>query len=451
MIKNILKNAILVLATLSLSACEKYFTDNDGGRLSQPASISHLRRVSPSENPTFGFTAIPAVVISDNSSRNLPMGSMVVQDPSNLAAIIVDCKEAQLFKLGDYFNINLEGAVLYETDGHLVLSGLTRESFSFPEERYSVLATPIDMTLFGDEVPYVGPILASIQNPILMNVDNGVYSDEVYIEDEYGFTAELGILAGSEISSKEVKTTTPNSLVGLSFVKEERLTIYPRNIDDFIEAPPIDTLYEGFEKNTGYVNGLATFDLGTWNCTNAGARTDGGWIHREGNYAAMLVGSYNSSTAEVVDRGAMEMTFGVKNVWKVEFKASLYLSRQEFWNKNKASIKVQMSKDNGATWVDLLDEEGSADYEILWNKSDNTSDRTPEATWLQTVTRMIPNPTNDSVRFRFVNISEPIYFKDPNNNWSWGYYSSLPRIIVDGFTMFVDANKTENKHYNKNN
>ncbi|MFV0520895.1 MAG: DUF5689 domain-containing protein [Mangrovibacterium sp.] len=437
----IINSTVIFFLAFAFYGCEEYSTDNDGSRLSQPTSISDLRRVSLDDKPTFGVTAIPAVVISDNTAGNLPVGSMVIQDPSNTAAIIIDFDDADIFKVNDYFNINLEGSTIAKEEGLLVIKDVTRESFSFPAEAYSVSSTPVDITLFGDEVQYTGPILARIQSPMIMEVDEGVYSDDAYLEDEYGFTAELGILPESDINNQPIATTTPNSVVGLTFVENERLTIYPRTVADFVEAPPVDTLYEGFEKNTGYLTGSETFDLGIWHCTDAGSGTDSGWILKEGNYAVRMVGSYNSSTNEITERGALEMGFGVKNVWKLEFKTSLYLSRQEFWNANKTSVKVQMSVDDGANWADLLDEIGNADYEVQWNKSDNIEDRTPDATWLQTVTREIPNPSSESVRFRIINSSEALYFKDPNKGWAWGYYSKLPRIIIDGFTMYIDENK----------
>lgn len=432
-----------LLAALLLNSCEEYHTDNDGDRLSQPTSIYHLRRIEVTDGLKFGNTAIPAVVTSDYLSRNLPAGNMIVQDPNNTAAIVIAVDEPETFGQGDYFNINMKGATLTKENGLLVIKDLSKNAFTSPQESaYAVSRTPIDITLFGDEVPYVGPILASIQNPVLKNVDNGILSNNAYIEDEFGFTAELGIRPEAAIASKALNTTTPNTLVGLTFVENERLSIYPRNIDDFIEAPPLDTLYEGFEKNTGYLYESATFDLGAWKCTNAGGRTDaGGWILREGNYAAMLVGKYNSSTDEISERGMMEMEFGIKNVWKVEFKTALYLSRQEFWNSSKTSIKIQVSADDGATWTDLLDENGKADYDVKWNKSDNTGDRSPEATWLQTVSRELPEPTSKAVKFRLINSSDPLYFKDPNNNWAWGYYSSLPRIIVDAFKIYTNDSK----------
>src|SRR5690606_6278118 len=93
---------------VALAACSNDM-DIPDNILSQPKSITGIRKVQLDRNPSFGETAIKGVVISDAKSGNMDERTLVIQEESEEAAIVLICNEpTDAFSMGDEIQLNME-------------------------------------------------------------------------------------------------------------------------------------------------------------------------------------------------------------------------------------------------------------------------------------------------------------------------------------------------------
>jgi hypothetical protein len=132
--KKIFQYLACCFALALLWSCEKD-GNYPGGTVSPYISIFDIRDVYKGEDVTltrqnmFGANQMTAVVISDQSGKNLPAGLLVVQDARRLNLLrgisIPLGNEAANYAVGDSLLVNIEGGVLRRVDGILQLTGIT--------------------------------------------------------------------------------------------------------------------------------------------------------------------------------------------------------------------------------------------------------------------------------------------------------------------------------------
>jgi len=133
-----MRNKFYILYLLSITlfwGCKK---DNyPGGQVSSFIALYDIRNmykgaeVTLTKENMYGATSITGWVISDHSGRNMPAGLLVVEDNrrlSQLRGIAIPLGEAAAnYTSGDSVNIDVEGAVVKEENGLLLLTGISPE------------------------------------------------------------------------------------------------------------------------------------------------------------------------------------------------------------------------------------------------------------------------------------------------------------------------------------
>lgn len=407
-LKSVIKiSMLLFVVTAALASC----TDDDGvlQSMSQPQSIHALRKVTITDELLFGETVIPGVVVSDSDNGNIEENYIVVQDPDNEAAVILQMKETSILKLGDNVFLNLAGATMVEESGEKVVKNVLNSNVYKVNGSKQVNPKVTDITALKENGLYWGPVVVKINSVVLSGGQNGKYQGNIQITDEYNSSVPLKVLTTSSMSEEKMVKQAGSVTCLPRFINDE-LFLYPRNLDDVVEKDTVDIIAEGFEDvvaNNGYEEITAQFSTGSWTISG-GITATSGYDKKTGSQSIRLQGTPGND----MKRGVIEMNFGLENVFNVSFNHGIYPASGELANTNPTTVALEMSADEGQTYTVL----GTATITIR-EKEDSTLDFAEFE---------VPQ-TDGPVRFRVVNTSAPL---DNGNR---------PRVNIDDITFSINT------------
>lgn len=333
-----------------------------------------------------GLTKTTGVVISDVSGNNMPKNQMIIQstDPKSLLpttnrtlALILELDNAaeNIYVHGDSVIVDLEGTVLKNTDGNLILSGVNLDKIM--KVKSGVRVDPLTVTvtdLYVDFNKYTN-MLIKVDAPF----------DEVYKAGEV-LKGTKNLYAGkdslvyvrteenAEFANKDISNKGSAEFTGITYWNGNDREMRMRTTADIqYEAGPV---YEGWPENFEYpsIKTLGLVDEGGVipksmtsynNADNFGFFRTGKWML----YFCILVDPELSAT-QGRDRVSGEqgiriqqkmkdqkdnMYYGDKAVLEMKFDMPQGASKVtytygSYYNDAKSTFVLEYSTDQGATW-----------------------------------------------------------------------------------------------------
>ncbi len=361
-----------------------------------PNTIYALRRVKLSENLFFGNTAIKGIVSSDYKANNISKSTIIVQDPVNEAAIVLNLNfNNERFKLGDLININLNNATLTQTDGELTVNNLNEESLTLVESNNILNSKNTNLASLIANAKYWGPILVKLDKINISTGQNNKLVGELLVDDEI-VEARVNFLNES-LFAQENNPQFVQGIKGLARMDENGVILYPRNLTD-IQIGLLELL-EDFEvgSNTNYDTKLMNFSTGSW-IIDGGITATSGSDPKNGKQSIRLQGTLGNNKRN----GIIAMNFDLIGIKTLNVSHGIYPAAAELANVNPTEFTVEVSKDGGLSYTSI----GSAEIDTKSSSLGKTEFQ-------------VNAGMTEPVRIRIVNSSIPF----ANNN--------KPRINID--------------------
>ncbi|MEO6682224.1 MAG: DUF5689 domain-containing protein [Ginsengibacter sp.] len=397
---NIKMTTLVIMVALfsTLYSCKEKVTIPDYP-FSEPKSISALRKVVMSDKLNFGNTSIIAVVTSDVKNGNIDKKTLVVQDKNFDAAIVISLNKDNddYFLLDDQVSIDLKGAKLEMVDGELRVTNMPNEQITKTGVKFPIQAKSTNIATILKNAPYWGPVLVRLEKITIKNQGAQKLAGNLTLDDEI-IEASSKVLPSASFNAED----NPGFVYAFSGIirqVDKDVFINLRNLEDLEVG--LSLIIEDFEQatSTNYDKKELTFATGTW-IIDGGITASTGADPKNGKQSIRLQGSIGNDKRN----GIVEMTFDFVGVKSISVSHGIYPAGAETSNVNPTVFSVQMSKDQGQTFVEI----GTAEI-------DTDSRTLTESTFPVNV------GFSQKVRFRIVNISTPF----SNNN--------RPRINIDDF------------------
>lgn len=385
---------ILVLFS-TLSGC-KDKVEIPNYETSQPSSIYGLRRVQMKDDLKFGVTAIRAVVTSDFESKNIASNTIIVQDVTDDAAIVLSLNEEnKTFKLGDVVIINLDKSTLEYVDGELRVVNLALENIQVESSGTIITPKIVSLATLVANSNDWGPLLVRLSKINIADNGTSKLKGDMLIDDE--IVEIQALFQETSIFAVETNPLFVESLIGIVRVFSKGTYLMPRNISD-IQVGLLELL-EDFElsSNTVYDAKNMNFHTGSW-LIDGGITATSAADPKNGKQSIRLQGTVGNS----VRNGIIAMNFDLKGVKSVSVSHGIYPAAAEVGNINPTVFTVEISKDAGQSYTAI----GTAEVNKL-------------GTTLETTSFEVNAGFGETVRLRIVNTSIPF----SNNN--------RPRINID--------------------
>lgn len=363
---------------------------------SHPSSIYALRRVQIEDGLKFGTTAIRAIVTSDYESKNIEGNTIVVQDLTDDAAVILQLREENdAIKQGDIIRINLENSTLAYVDDELTVSDLSINNLEVESSGNNLTPKIVSIATLMANGKYWGPLLVRLNKVNISDNGSAMLSGDLLIDDEI-----VEIQARFRDASVFAVETNPlfvESLVGLSRIIGEEIFLMPRNIADIQVG--LTELLEDFElsSNTNYDAKNMNFITGSW-LIDGGITATSAADPKNGRQSIRLQGTVGNDNRN----GIIAMNFDLKGIKTVAVSHGIYPAAAETGNVNPTVFTVEVSRDGGNTYTPV----GTGEVDKL-------------GTSLETTVFEVNAGLGEDVRIRIVNTSVPF----ANN--------SRPRINID--------------------
>ncbi|SMC86123.1 hypothetical protein SAMN04488101_10453 [Pedobacter nyackensis] len=369
--------------------------------LSQPKSLTGLRKVTVKENMVFGETAIKGVVTSDAQSKNIHNTTVIVQEEGKDAAVLLQLESgADQYPLGAEVLIDLAGAIPSIIKGELVLTSLKNTQVKLTGKMVSIAPKVTNLPTLLINAGYWGPILVKLEKVEMSGGTSGILSGEFTLDDGIG-TVFSSILPDAVFSSNQAPDFV-EGYTGILRIQDEKFFINPRNLDDIQVG--LKELLEDFEAASSSVYDVKTlqFKTGGW-IVDGGITANSAADLKTGLQSIRLQGTIDNNTR----KGIITMGFDVKAVKSLRISHGIYPAAAETGNINPTKLNVEISRDGGNTYS-LLEQ---LEVDI-------------KSTTLKTNIIPVNAGFSENVRFRVVNSSTP--FANKNR----------PRINIDDI-MFV--------------
>lgn len=216
-------------------------------QLSQPSSITGLRRVQLKPDLQFGHTNIVAVVTSDIAQKNIDEHTIIVQDKVGDAAIVLELTEPnQSLFLGDEVLIDLNGTQLIERNGEFVIISLPITQIVKTGNSVQITPKSTNIASLSANAAYWGPIVVKLEKIFIDNEYGNNLSGKLSIDDEiisvYSEFLETSIFADEE------NPEFVEAFIGIVRINNTDIYVNPRNLDD-IQVGLLQ-LIEDFEQDT---------------------------------------------------------------------------------------------------------------------------------------------------------------------------------------------------------
>lgn len=383
------------MGIIALTSCKDRI-DIPENVLSQPQSITGLRKVSLKDNMVFGATAIKAIVTSDAQQKNISNGMMIVQEEGKDAAVILQMESgADQYPMGAEVQIDLAHSSAQIVNGELVITSLKSEQVKQTGKTASVAPKITNLPTLLINAKYWGPILVKLEKVELSGGNGGLLSGEFTLDDGVG-TVFSDILSGAAFSDNQAPDFV-EAYTGILRIKGEQFFVNPRNLDDIQVG--LKELLEDFEAASSAVYDVKTLQFKT-----------GGWIIDGGITAGTASDPKNGlqsirlqgTVGNMKRNGVVTMDFDVKAVKSLKISHGIYPAAAETGNVNPTTLDIEISKDGGLTYS-FLDQ-----VEVDIKSASLKTDVIP-----------VNAAFGENVRFRIVNSSTP--FANKNK----------PRINID--------------------
>lgn len=242
-----MKKILLIVTVFLFSilmACKR--TDWAEGTLSPVISIEDLRLLFTGEDLILnssnlaGATKIAGVVISEGSSGNIPEGVLVVQNTRRKKVRGINLylgSQAANYKPGDSVLINIEGSVLKQEKGALILDRIASEAVQLVSEHNTINISQVSI----DQLQ----VNSSLYESTLVKIYAGDFIPEPVAGDYYigdkifsDGTGEITIHteATASYSSEQMAATASVVSIAMMYLPqsadEAKISLWPRNIED---------------------------------------------------------------------------------------------------------------------------------------------------------------------------------------------------------------------------
>lgn len=368
--------------------------------LSQPTSISGLRRVQLKPDLQFGQTKIVAVVTSDIASKNIDDRTVIIQDKVGDAAIVLELSESnQSFFLGDEVNIDMEGSQLIERNGELIVTNLPSSQIEKTGNTVSITPKSTNIASLLSNAEYWGPIVVKLEKIHIHNEEGNKLNGRLSIDDEI-VSIHTEFLETSLFADEE-NPEYVEAFIGIVRLIDSDIYVNPRNFED-IQVGLLQ-LIEDFEQDTStnYDTKVLNFVTGPWTISGgitAATASD----PKNGTQSIRLQGTINNPARE----GIIAMEFDLTGVKSISVSYGIYPASAEVNNVNPTIFDIEVSYDEGET------------YTLVGTVEVDTSSRD-----LSTSSFSIDAGFSEKTRFRVVNSAIP--FANGNR----------PRINIDDFVF----------------
>lgn len=213
--KRILIGALTVLLMSCLVSCIKQNENPASGTPSPLTTVSLLRSIykgsdiSVAAELLAGAVNIRGVVISDHSSNNLPAGYVVLQNTArgNTTGITLnmDAAAAKTFVPGDSIEVYVEGLMLANKNGALLLNGVTADRVTKLAQGAAVKVTQLSVSaLIKDFSKYESTLVEVTADVKPVPQPGDTYAGDKNLSDGTGSTLVLSTATGAAFATDGV-------------------------------------------------------------------------------------------------------------------------------------------------------------------------------------------------------------------------------------------------------
>lgn len=397
--KKLSNNIVLLISILMLYSCSSE-PDIRDYPLSQPSSISGLRRVKLKPDLQFGQTNIVAIVTSDIAGKNINDRILIVQDKVGDAAIVLELTETNhSFFLGDEIIINLGNGQLTEKNGELTVTNLPLSQLKKTGNTAPVTPKSTNIASLQANAEYWGPIVIKLEKIFIHSNSGNKLNGKLAIDDEL-ITINTEFLENSVFASED-NPEFVETFMGILRLSGSDIYVNPRNFDD-IQVGLLQFI-EDFEQatSTNYDSKVLDFTTGSWTI-DGGITATTSSDPKNGAQSIRLQGSISNPLRQ----GIIAMEFDLTGVKSINVSYGIYPANAEVTNVNPTVFDIEVSYDGGDS------------YSLVGTVEVDTSLRE-----LRTSSFSIDAGFSEKTRFRIVNSSIP--FTNGNR----------PRINIDDFVF----------------
>jgi hypothetical protein len=278
-IKSILIPALLAL---SLSGCLKEDVNNAIGVVNPTTTAEQVRLVHKgtdvilSSDMIGGAHKLNGVVISDAGSKNIPSGTIVLQNYGRgvIRGLMISLGEGATvpFVQGDSIELELVGAKLSRTNGSLVLSGITSDKIK--KLGSNAIASIKQLTIAELSTAFLNyeSTLVTLNADVKPTPVSGeTYSGEKNLNDGSNGAVKLHTEAASSFATNRVPASAAFTGIAIFNKDTTNKQLWMRNISDVKNASgPLYTGYpEDFEspdfsQKASYAAANVTLKTGSW-------------------------------------------------------------------------------------------------------------------------------------------------------------------------------------------
>lgn len=268
-----------------LAGCIKENRDWAHGTLNPATTAETLRSmykgsdVTISRDKIMDAYEIAGVVVSDESTKNVPAGTFILQNfgRGNIRGLAVNTGGTVPYALGDSVKVQIDGARLTKVAGVLQLTGITTDkvtkiSSNAPYAIRTVSLTDL-MNNFGN---YEGTVVRINADITPLPATGETYAGDkqlsdgsasaVYLHTEAGATfSASGIPANAGFAGIALYSNTANNAPDSTSTRK----VWPRNAADALNPsgplyPNFPETFEGATAKGSYARGNSTMKSGVW-------------------------------------------------------------------------------------------------------------------------------------------------------------------------------------------
>jgi len=368
--KNIHNLFIFVFLIVLMGSCRTLNEEAGEFYPSPIISIGDVRKIYQGEEVKLdrgtnlvGAEYLVGVVISDPDGRNLPEGTITLQNYKRNVIRGINLhigSEADKFLPGDSVVVNIDGSSIRKFDGILQLTNISSGAITRVSTNNPLTET---FTTLGDIAQNPDKFESTLVYVNSVSFRNKPATGELYegnkdIVDGMG-VAMLVTKSTAEFADVEMPETANYVAIPYRYIVdgEERLTLWPRNKDDLQD--PSGRIYDGFPEtfdahptsfkpdynmNTPEVpNNVVTFTTGPWSLTNIRL----GDANNDRVLSAPNAVRFQQNLTVPV---YLEMQF---DVMKGASKVGLWVSSYGDANDKPAEWALEYSKNMGRTWTQI--------------------------------------------------------------------------------------------------
>ena len=280
--KKIQSILIPALLALGLSGCLKEDVNNAIGIVNPMTTAEQVRMVYKGSDVTLnsdmigGATRLNGVVISDAASKNVPAGTVILQNYGRgvVRGLMIALGDGTTvpFAQGDSIELEIVGAKLSRTNGSLVLSGIPADKIKKLGSNAKAAVKQLTIAELSSTFLNYESTLVTLNADVKPTPVSGeTYSGEKNLSDGSNGAIKLHTEAGSSFATNRVPASAAFTGIAVFNKDTANKQLWMRNISDVKNASgPLYTGYpEDFEspdfsQKASYAAANVTLKTGSW-------------------------------------------------------------------------------------------------------------------------------------------------------------------------------------------